>query len=419
MTSVSRHSSLLKNIVFLLLAQGSNYVVPLITLPVLVSRLKPEGFGVIAFAQALAVYIQLLADYGFSTSATRHIAIYASSPVATLREYVSTIHACKFLLVFAVSTLALPVLYLWSGGGESFIAGLLMMGGAIGNALTPLWYYQGINNMKVVAIATGLSKWAGAVAIFIFVRGPSDVLFAVCAYSIPPLVVAIVFTFNLRGKGLFELAAVDFRTMVRELRVGAPFFLTSAGAGVLANSSVIVLGLFFPASLVGVYAAAEKIIRAAVGCMAPISQSVYPVNAANFAESPQEGFRSVRKTATWLLLPAVIGTALLYIATPRMLDFLHWTDPRYTSIIRYLCPWIVLGVINNVLGVQILSAMGRGRAYAHAFLLAALGTLLIMFVFTPVKAEMGVVMGMLGGELILTMLLIFSVRSIVRELHSH
>lgn len=131
LTSVSRHSSLLKNIVFLLLAQGSNYVVPLITLPVLVSRLKPEGFGVIAFAQALAVYIQLLADYGFSTSATRHIAIYASSPVATLREYVSTIHACKFLLVFAVSTLALPVLYLWSGGGESFIAGLLMMGGAL------------------------------------------------------------------------------------------------------------------------------------------------------------------------------------------------------------------------------------------------------------------------------------------------
>ncbi|AJW44566.1 hypothetical protein TK49_07485 [Ralstonia mannitolilytica] len=63
--------------------------------------------------------------------------------------------------------------------------------------------------------------------------------------------------------------------------------------------------------------------------------------------------------------------------------------------------------------------MGRGRAYAHAFLLAALGTLLIMFVLTPVKAEMGVVMGMLGGELILTMLLIFSVRSIVRELHSH
>lgn len=417
LTSASRSPLLLKNITFLLLAQGSNYIVPLITLPILVSRLKPEGFGVIAFAQALAVYIQLLADYGFSISATRHVAVYASS-AGILRNYVSTIHACKGLLVFCVSLLASPVLYLWSGGGDAFAAGVFMMGSAVGNALTPLWYYQGINNMKVVAIAMGASKWAGAAAIFLFVRDPSDMLLAVCAYSIPPLLVAIICTLSLHRKGVLAVKAVDFALMAREVRVGAPFFLTSAGAGVLANSSVVVLGLFSSTSIVGIYAAAEKVIKAAVGCIAPISQSIYPVNATRFAESPSKGLQSVRQTALWLLFPTVLGTITLYMIAPWGLRLVHWTDPRYLQVIRYLCPWIVLGVINNVLGIQILSAMGRGGAYARAFLVAALGTLALMFALTPTKAEMGVIAGMLGGELILMVLLIWAVRSLLREIYS-
>lgn len=420
LTSASRPPLLLKNITFLLLAQGSNYIVPLITLPILVSRLKPEGFGVIAFAQALAVYIQLLADYGFSISATRQVAVYATSSAAgILRSYVSTIHACKGLLVFSVSLLASLVLYLWSGGGDAFAVGVFMMGSAVGNALTPLWYYQGINNMKVVAIAMGASKWAGAAAIFLFVRDPSDMLLAVCAYSIPPLLVAIICTLSLHRKGVFAVKAVDFFLMAREMRVGAPFFLTSAGAGVLANSSVVVLGLFSSTSTVGIYAAAEKVIKAAVGCIAPISQSIYPVNATRFAESPSKGLQSVKQTALWLLVPTALGTITLYMIAPWGLKLLHWTDARYLQVIRYLCPWIVLGVINNVLGIQILSAMGRGGAYARAFLVAALATLALMFALTPTKAEMGVIAGMLGGELMLMMLLIWAVRSLLRETYSH
>ena len=418
MKSDNRRKLLLKNATFLLLAQGSNYIVPLITLPVLVTRLQPQGFGVIAFAQAVSIYIQLLADYGFSISATRYVAIHASSPTAKLRDYVSTIHACKGLLVLIASIIALPILYLWSGGGEAFVAGLLVMGSAVGNALTPLWYYQGVNRIRTVAVATAASKWVGAVAILLFVRAPTDMLFVACAYSVPPLLVALACTISIDCAGIFKFNAIDFRAMRNEMRIGAPYFLISAGTGVLANSGVIVLGIFYPTSVVGIYAAAEKVVKAAVGCIAPISQSVYPLNAERFGESTSAGFRSVRQTALWLLCPAVAGTAILFLIAPWGLGLLHWVDPLYLRIIRYLCPWIVLGVINNVLGIQVLSAMGRGKTYARAFFIAACSTLILMFSLTPAWGGVGIVFGMVGGEFILMILLMWSIRSIVSGIDS-
>ncbi|NWK43823.1 oligosaccharide flippase family protein [Ralstonia pickettii] len=414
MTSASRHTQFLNNATLLLLAQGSNYLVPLVTLPVLVARLQPDGFGVIAFAQAVAVYVQLLADYGFSISATRHIAANAFSEPSTLRAYVSTIHACKGMLAALISVLAIPVLYLWSNSGTAFLAGTLMLGMAIGNALTPLWYYQGTNNMKTVAIATGISKWAGAIVILLFVHSPADMLLAACAYAVPPLLIAAACTVRLHRRNLFTLGDVSVRGMMSELHTGAPYFVTSAGSGILANSSVLVLGLFHPPSVVGIYAAAEKVIKAATGCMAPISQSLYPLNAERFGVSMAEGLRSVRQTALWLLAPAVAGSLLLFVVAPWGLKALHWVDPRYLEVVRWLCPWIVLGVVNNVLGVQVLGAMGQGKPYARAFFIAALTTLALMLSLTPAWAERGIVIGMLAGEFALTMLTAMAVWSVTR-----
>lgn len=404
MNNSVRHTRILKNTTYLFMAQGINYVIPLITLPFLISHIGAKAFGVVAFGQAVAIYVQLVADYGFNISATRNVTIKRSGPDQDFSAYVSTVIGAKIALVIPALLVAIPLCWWHASTNGEMLAYMLLIASAVGNVLTPVWFYQGMNQMGPVAIASTVTKLLSALGILLWVRQPEDLVLTALVLAVPPTLVGIFCVGMLLRSSVLDLKNLSITGIILELKHGAPYFLSAAGGGVLSSSGVFVLGIFHDSAVVGVYAAAEKIIKAGVGCLAPISQSLYPVNAQAFAESTQAGFTSVRRTSVFLLVPAVLGTVTLYIIAPYGLAELNWVDPRYLEIIRWLCPWIFLGVLNNVLGMQVLGAMGRGKPYATIFAIAACFTIVIFLLLVPRMAEKGVILGMVGGELMLSCL---------------
>jgi PST family polysaccharide transporter len=69
-----------ENIASLSTLQALNYAVPLATVPYLVRVLGFAQFGLLSFAQALIIYFDLIADYGFNLSATRAVAAHRHEP---------------------------------------------------------------------------------------------------------------------------------------------------------------------------------------------------------------------------------------------------------------------------------------------------------------------------------------------------
>ena len=62
------------NLGYLTLLQVAGYVFPLITMPYLARVIGADGFGKIAFATAVVVWFQTVADWGFNLTATRDVA---------------------------------------------------------------------------------------------------------------------------------------------------------------------------------------------------------------------------------------------------------------------------------------------------------------------------------------------------------
>lgn len=65
---------LAENFTYLSLLQIANFLLPLVTLPYLAPVIGVEGFGKIAFAAVIMVWMQTIADWGFHFTATRDVA---------------------------------------------------------------------------------------------------------------------------------------------------------------------------------------------------------------------------------------------------------------------------------------------------------------------------------------------------------
>ena len=77
--------------------QGTNFILPIIVMPHVISVIGPEGFGIVSFAQVIMIYLSTVSDYGFNLTATRDIAL-SSGDVSKVSKIFFRVIASKMVI---------------------------------------------------------------------------------------------------------------------------------------------------------------------------------------------------------------------------------------------------------------------------------------------------------------------------------
>ena len=170
------------NFISLVLLQGVNYLLPLISFPFLFRVLGVERWGLVTFGYSLMQYFVMFTDFGFNLSATKYISQHRSDPKA-INDYLNSAMTGRFLLCL-VSLLILLILI---GGFDKFrtdaLFYLLYFGIIIGNVMFPMWFFQGMENMKYITVFNIIAKSLSFIPFFIFIRKPEDYMLVPVCYS--------------------------------------------------------------------------------------------------------------------------------------------------------------------------------------------------------------------------------------------
>ena len=205
--------------VYLLLIYGGNYLFPLLLLPFPGRVLGVTEFGVLAYCQVVVQYLILLTDYRHNLTATRHVWVRRNDPDARSGVYSSTMGAKLALTLVSFALLA---------GGLLFVPGLAShwpilaaaFGGVIANAATPLWFFQGMERMKSLALPTFVSKVACLGFVVLLVKGPGDAALAALGISIGNVIPAVLALAIIQRNRLVALVAVPLRLIDESLGEG-------------------------------------------------------------------------------------------------------------------------------------------------------------------------------------------------------
>lgn len=391
------------NIVSLYILQGLNYLVPLAVLPYLVRVLGMGGYGILAFAQSFAQYFTVLTDYGFNYSATRSIAKTRDDADLVSRHFCS-VFVIKLLLMSVGLVCLLVIITVvprFHHNASFFFVAYLAV---IGNVLFPVWFYQGMEKMRYISAVIGSSKLLAAIALFIFVHQPQDTLLALLILSSGTFVgglIGLVLAFRHFHLRIQLPSLIDLKDALSE---GWHLFVSTAAVSMYTNTNVFLVGLLAGNVEAGYFSAADKLVRAMQGLIAPITQAVFPHVSSLAAESKQRALQFARKTFFWMGGLTLIPCLLLLALAPwvALVCFGHAGTPS-VPIIRWIAflPFII--AVSNVLGVQSMIPFGLDRQFSRILIAAGIFNVFLAWPLIVHFGAVGAGIAVLSTECLVTL----------------
>lgn len=396
----ARYRGLLWNIATLYSIQVASYVLPLLTIPYLTRVLGTVGWGLVAFSQSFGQYSNLVVEYGFNLSATREVARHRDSR-DVLAQLLAGVTGAKSLLTLVAILIAyagyrwVPVLQanpnlLWA----SMVA-------SVAQGFNLLWFFQGLERMRVVAALDIAGRIVSTFLVFLVVNTPMDgwkVLILQGGTSMATTSVAYLLAYR----------EVPFRwpimrDVVTALRMGWAMFLSRSAVSLYTTGNAFILGLFVPPQLVGFYAGAEKVIKAVLGLLGPVSQALFP-RVSKMVHTAREEAAVLAKTAIIVLgSGGFLAGGAVWLLAPHLVEIA--LGPEFggaVDVLRILALLPALVAASNVLGIQWLLPLGLDRPYTSIIVGGGFVNLSLAIILAPHFAHTGMASAVVASETFVT-----------------
>lgn len=343
---------LLENFLSLGALQVVSYALPLVSLPYLSRVLGVENFGLVFFAYAFMQYLIMLTDYGFLLSATREVAINRHNK-NNLSNIFSAVTVAKFILllisyiILILATLFIPKIR------EHWLVFHLYFLMVVGNAIYPVWFFQGMERMKYITFLNILAKTLFLLLIFIFVKQSNDYVVVPLLESLGFVISGLIgFYFALKSFGI-KFYIPSFNSIKKQLKYSTEFFLSRASVSLYTNTNSFCLGLISSNVMVGYYVAAEKIYRAIGGLSYPLNNALYPFIAKH------KDIKTYKKVTLAAIIVNTFICAVVFIFAPQLITAFYGADMTQASVLlRIFCFASIIAVPHMLIGYPLLGAMG-------------------------------------------------------------
>lgn len=369
---------LFENAIAIGLTQIITYVIPLVSLPYLSRVLGVEKFGLVFWAQACIAYFILITEYGFNWSATKEISVSRDDKNKVSEIFSSVMGAKAALVSICFVMLTILVLLVPKFHNELKLFYLTFFT-VIGNALYPIWYFQGIEHMKYVTFLKIISQSIFLILIFIFIKSPDDYLYVAVLNSTGYMIAGILSIIIACKRFSLKIRLPEINGIKRELKQSFEYFVANITNTIYTNTNSFILGIVASPVLVGYYVAAEKIYSAIHMLTSPIGTAVYPYIAKT------KNIAVFKKIFYPTMIAMILISIFVYIFAAQIITIFYGKEMMEAyKVLRIFCITVLFSATSGLIGYPVLGALGHSKTVNTSIPIAAIvhGVMLIILYFT-------------------------------------
>ena len=339
---------LVSNFLALGVVQGLNFLLPLLVVPYLLYTLGIELFGLLAMATAFSSYFLILSDYGFNVTATREISIYREDS-KKLNEIFSAVMIIKSLLMSLGFSILLLSLWLFDSLGKDALIYILTFGMVLGEVLFPIWFFQGIEKMRYIAILNIVAKLFFLLAILLFVKREDDIYLVPLFNSLGFIMVGLLSLFYIHKKFNIRFVWQPYRVLRQYIIMGWHIFLSKLAVTLYSSSNIFILGLFTNHLMVGYYAVAYKVVSALVSLGDIVNQVIFPYLSKKWIENREFYYKLFYKFLQGIILTMFFIAIVLFFTAQDIVRLLVGEDSLISvELLQIMSLFIIIAPLGGL-----------------------------------------------------------------------
>jgi polysaccharide transporter, PST family len=388
-------ASLGKDIAWLYIIHGLNYLVPLLLMPFLARVLGTGGFGSVMIAFSFASIMSIFIEFGFYISGQRDIS-RCNNNLAAKSKVFSSVLSAKLVLGIAATLIFGTIALFQSSLSQDYrlLLSILLLGNVTGFSMN--WYFRGVGRIAFSAVLEVTAKVLGAILVLLMIKAPDDGWKYLMSLGVSQGVVLFISFFFLE-KGLKLNPSI--RCAVIGIKAGFPIFILHSIGSVFTVGNSFLLGFFVSPEIVAYFSSAEKIARTAAMTLDPIRTAMFPRLSKSITMDLSATRSSTTRVALVMVLIGIFLSLVLVLAAPLIITILFGSafSPA-VACLRILGLLPVVLAVNGSFGFLWILPRGKEKSCIPILSGAIMITIVLSYILAPNFAALGMSWAVLSAE---------------------
>lgn len=389
----------IQNFLFLAIIQSSNVLISIITMPLLIQSIGVDQFGLVNLALSVIILLNILVGFGYNLSAPREVAINQEDK-ESLSHLVSNVFSGKIILALVATVVILIGAFGFNLFQEYRLILVFSSLLLFSEATLPLWFFQGMEKMKLVSIANIFSKLLFLMGIVLFIHSPEQSQWVNFMLGFFGLTINLMLLFYIHAFMGIKFYRPEFSAIYRSLKENILLFFSNLASHISINGGLIILSFFSAAETLGMYSLAERVVMVLRLFPALIIQAIFPSASKLHQEDPVRFFRFLKNVYMRVLLAGMLISAGAHFTAPWIIRVLSRSDLEESVIYLKILAAVPFLACLNVGNVTLLLVADLKELLFKASWMMCVYMIVVSAILTNYLGGLGLCIGIISTEIV-------------------
>ena len=402
---------MIKQIFYLFFYYIGTFILPIVLLPVLISRLSYNVYEHMVIMQAVILSLVVVVNFGMEIIATKKLTwLYNKKKYHFSNIYINKVFNLKILVGGGVGFIFVLIYCVAQPQGMSVTSGWYSLLWIISNIFWNNWYFLSRHRAKAMMYAVLLPKFLVVPVILVLVTTDETIDKYFLCQAVASLLTVLLLNIAMCKYENIKINSFKLQHPKKSIAIASQSFsilLSQISTIVISNITTLILPIFISSKEFVIFNTSERLIRVISLLTGSVTNAVYPRSVV-LAKTPTLLFYFVTKLAVVGGGGFVILVVSFYSFGGQVLDYLFpKISTEIIEIMALLLPVPLFIYLNNLFGNQIGLSLGKEKSFSKSIVLGGLTNLLFIIVLPNYFGINGAVLSVLLSQFVILTLMYF------------